>query len=109
MYAHQKEEDSDSDDGKIKHGDGDSPKRNKLDLSTDKEDFEAKILESLPKESKSDNQKAEVELKPVGLTAIMKYYNPKWVAYLALFIALINSFGYPIYGFIFTKILYVLL
>lgn len=39
----------------------------------------------------------------------MKYYNPKWVAYLALLVATINSFGWPLYGLIFTKILYVLL
>ena len=40
---------------------------------------------------------------------IMSYYSPKWLAYAGIVVSIINSFSFPVYGFIFSKILFVMM
>ena len=39
----------------------------------------------------------------------MGYYNPKWLAWSGILASIINSFAFPVYGFLFAKILFVMM
>ena len=40
---------------------------------------------------------------------IMSYYSPKWVAGLAILVSIINSVGSPMFGYLFAKLLFVMM
>jgi hypothetical protein len=48
-------------------------------------------------------------MKNVSIGRIMSYYSPKSIGVLAFFISLINSAGMPVFGFLLSKILFVLM
>jgi ABC-type multidrug transport system fused ATPase/permease subunit len=48
-------------------------------------------------------------VKEVGMRRIMQYYSPKWMAVVAFLTSLINAFAFPIYGFIFAKLLFIMM
>lgn len=52
---------------------------------------------------------AEYEEKDITMGRIMSHYSPKWMAYLGIIISIINSFGFPIYGLIYAKLLFVMM
>ena len=39
----------------------------------------------------------------------MSYYNPKWMGYSAFLIAAVNAFAFPLFGFIFSKLMFILM
>lgn len=39
----------------------------------------------------------------------MSYYDPKWMAVLGIFVSIINGFSFPIFGLIFSKILFIMM
>jgi hypothetical protein len=43
------------------------------------------------------------------MSRIMSYYDPKYVAVLSFLISLINSAAFPIFGYILSKILFVMM
>jgi ABC-type multidrug transport system fused ATPase/permease subunit len=47
--------------------------------------------------------------KEVSIARIMSYYNPKWLAYLGFVTSGINAFAFPIFGLIFSKILFIMM
>lgn len=40
---------------------------------------------------------------------IMGYYSPKWMAVIGMLLAFINSVASPLFGFLFAKILFVMM
>jgi hypothetical protein len=40
---------------------------------------------------------------------IMSHYYPKWIAVLAILVSVINSAASPVFGFLFAKILFVMM
>ena len=54
-------------------------------------------------------QEAEFNFKEVGMRRIMSYYSPKWVAALAIFCSCVNSVASPLFGFILSKLLFVMM
>jgi hypothetical protein len=112
VYAHQKEDESDEEhEIQLSNKKKVEKARNSIAEETDKDDAGILYLESQPAkdEKKSENEIAHVDLKPASIRSIMEYYDPKYVAYIALFVAIINSFAYPLNGLIFTEILFILL
>jgi ATP-binding cassette, subfamily B (MDR/TAP), member 1 len=45
----------------------------------------------------------------VSMRRIMSYYHPKWMAAFAIFISVLNSVASPLFGFLFAKILFVMM
>lgn len=39
----------------------------------------------------------------------MSYYTPKWLTYVVFVVTIVNAFGFPLYGLIFSEILFVML
>jgi ATP-binding cassette subfamily B (MDR/TAP) protein 1 len=39
----------------------------------------------------------------------MSYYNPRWMGYSAFIIAGVNAFAFPLFGFIFSKLMFILM
>jgi ATP-binding cassette, subfamily B (MDR/TAP), member 1 len=48
-------------------------------------------------------------MKTVGMCKIMSHYSPTWLAYFSFVVTIINGFGFPLYGLIFSQILFVML
>eukprot|EP00347_Sterkiella_histriomuscorum_P020418 403337881 len=78
----------------------------KLQTINDSQDTDNSQANVKLKQDKDDNTQ---ELKPVGMLKIMSYYTPKWLSYLVYLITVINAFGFPMYGLIFSKILFIML
>ena len=100
MYAHQK----DSEDQQLKATDiEDKDQIEQLPQSREP----AKREETL--EGKSENELANIKPKPASLGKIMRYYSPKIVAFLVIVVSVFNSFGFPLYGLIFSQVLFLML
>jgi hypothetical protein len=54
------------------------------------------------------NQKKKAN-KTASIARIMSFYNPKILAFISLFASCVNAFGFPLYGFIFSKVLFVMM
>jgi hypothetical protein len=47
--------------------------------------------------------------RPISIPEIMKYYTPKWLGALAMFLSLITSLAFPIQGFIVSNLFFILM
>ncbi len=47
--------------------------------------------------------------KEISTARIMSYYYPKWMAVFGVFVSIVNSFGFPVYGLIYAKLLFVMM
>lgn len=48
-------------------------------------------------------------MKDVSMGKIMSYYYPTWLVYATWIVTILNGFGFPLYGLIFSEILFVML
>lgn len=44
----------------------------------------------------------------VGMMKIMSFYNPKWLAYFAYIVSIINGCVFPVNGLIFSKVVFII-
>jgi len=40
---------------------------------------------------------------------IMSYYSPKWLAFLGVLVSVVNSFGFPLWGLLYAKLLFIMM
>ena len=52
---------------------------------------------------------AKKEDKEVSMGRIMSHYYPSWMAVLGVFVSIVNSFSFPVYGLIYAKLLFIMM
>jgi hypothetical protein len=60
------------------------------------------------KDSKKEDSKQKGR-KEVSMSRIMSYYSPKGVVVVSIIVSFINAWTFPMYGLLFSKILFTLL
>lgn len=102
-YAHQQDDEKDAKKKELRDKVG-GKDENDLD---DKEQLQ--LQKQLAIEKESSAHKVEKKLEGVSFARIMSYYHPKWMGYSAFLIAAINAFAFPLFGFIFSKLMFILM
>ena len=99
-YKHQNEDKQAADDGPVGLVEPGARKASVAGLvrqGTDRETGAAAVESEAPEEKK------------VSMGRIMSHYNPKWLAVLGIIVSVLNATAFPLYGFIFSKILFVMM
>lgn len=63
-------------------------------------------METVEEEKKPEE---EVKKKPVAKSRVMSYYGPRWVTVLSVILPIFGAAGFPAFGWLFTRVIFVIM